>query len=213
MRYNEACLEAAVEIGDPEIIRNAQLNQGDALLLLGRVDEAEVHFEKVHETLQQRGTWGEDWMKWRYAEHLWHGLGELWLARGDSEMALIYAESCCSGAERTASRKNLVKGWRLRGQSLLAQGRVEEAGEALRHGLEISRDLGNPPQLWRTHQALGALHEERGEPARAHAAYRAALDVIQGVAAGLQDSERRRIFLVAQPVRRVEEGAARTAHA
>ena len=212
-RYNEACLEVAAEIGDPEIIRNAQLNQGDTLLRLGRMEEAETHLEQVHETLQQRGTWGEDWMKWRYAEHLWHSLGELWLARGDGEMALIYAGSCCEGAERTASRKNLVKGWRLRGQALLAQGRVEEAGQALRRALEVGRDLGNPPQLWRTHQALGALHEARGEPDRAHAAYRDALDVIQGVGARLQDSERRRILLDAPPVRLMEEGAARTAHA
>ena len=210
-RYNQACLEVAAEIGDPEIIRNAQLNQGDTLLGLSRTEEAETHLEKVHETLQQRGTWGEDWMKWRYAEHLWHSLGELWLARGDGEMALIYAGSCCEGAERTASRKNLAKGWRLRGQALLAQGRVEEAGHALRRALELSRDLGNPPQLWRTHQALGALHEERAEPERAHEAYRDALGVIEGVAAGLQDPERRRILLDAPTVRRIEEGAARTA--
>ena len=212
-RYNHACLEVAAEIGDPEIIRNAQLNQGDTLLLLDRMDEAEAHLEKVHESLQQRGTWGEDWMKWRYAEHLWHSLGELWLAKGDGEMALIYAGACCAGAERTRSRKNLAKGWRLRGQALLAQGRGEDAMPALHRALAISRDLGNPPQLWRTHQALGMLHEERDEPERAHAAYRAALEVIEAVGARLQDPERRRIFLDAPPVRLIEEGAARTSQA
>ena len=208
--HNQASIESAVEIGDPEIIRNASLNQGDTLLALGRLDEAEAHFEKVHESLQQRGTWGEDWMKWRYAEHLWHGLGELWLVRGDGEMALIYAKSCCEGAGKTGSRKNLAKGWRLQGQALLAQGHADEAEHALCQGLKICRDLGNPPQLWRTLQALGALHEEQDERGRAHAAYRDALDVIERMASPLQDSERRRIFLDAPLVRRIREGAART---
>ena len=210
LAYNRSCLQAAQEIGDPEIVRNAQLNLADTLVLTGDLEEAEGHLEAVHERLQQRGTWGEDWMKWRYAQHLWHSLGELWLGKGDGEMALIYGEACCRGAEQAGSRRNLAKGWRLRGQGLLAQGRPEEAGQALRRALAISVDLGNPPQLWRTWQALALLYEERSERERAHAAYRDALEVIRRVAARLQDPARRRTFLAAQPVRQIRAGAART---
>lgn len=213
LQYNQACLDASEEIGDPEVTRNAQLNQGDTLLLLGRLEEAEEHLEEVHESLQRHGTWGEDWMKWRYAQHMWHSLGELWLAKGDSEMALIYTGLCCEGAEPTGSLKNLAKGWRLKGQALLAQGRDEEAEQALRRALAISRDLGNPPQIWRTHQALGMLYEERGETGRSHAAYHEALDIIHEVATQLQDSERRHTFLDAQPVRQIREGTIRTGRA
>ena len=210
LRYNQACLDASEEINDPEIVRNAQLNQSDVLRGLGRLNEAEEYIEEVHESMQRRGAWGEDWMKWRYAQHLWHSLGELWLTRGDAELALGYATSCCRGAERTASRKNLAKGWRLRGQAHLAQGRLEEAEHALGRALAISGDLSNPSQLWRTHHALGILYEERAERERAHAAYQDALDVIQQVARALRDAGRRRGFLGAKPVRQIRDALART---
>ena len=96
-------------------------------------------------------------MKWRYSQHLYHSLGELWLTKGDAAQALEFAEECLKLAEPTMSRKNLVKGWRLKGQTLLAQGQEEQAEAALTRALTIAREIGNPPQLWKTYQALGAL--------------------------------------------------------
>jgi hypothetical protein len=64
----------------------------------------------------------------------------------------------------------------------------------------VAREIGNPPQLWKTYQALGALYESQGDPGRARAAYRSAMEVIDGVAARLQNQELRRTFLQAQPV-------------
>ena len=51
--------------------------------------------------------------------------------QGDAAQALEFAEECLKLAEPTMSRKNLVKGWRLKGQALLAQGQEEQAQEAL----------------------------------------------------------------------------------
>jgi hypothetical protein len=49
-------------------------------------------------------------MKWRYAQRLYHSLGELWLAKGDAAQALEFANECLKLAEPTMSRRNLVKG-------------------------------------------------------------------------------------------------------
>jgi tetratricopeptide (TPR) repeat protein len=103
------------------------------------------------------------------------------------------------------SRKNLVKGWRLKGQALLAQGQREEAEAALARALTIAREIGNPPQLWKTSQALGALYESQADLEHARAAYQSAMDVIDGVAERLQDQELRRIFLAARPVQAIRE--------
>jgi predicted ATPase/class 3 adenylate cyclase len=200
IRYNREGAEASSQIGDPEIIRNAEINLGDEYLLLGDVEQAQSYLEKVHRAAQQRGTWGEEYMKWRYSQHLYHSLGELWLAKGDAGQALVFAEECLKLAEPTASRKNLVKGWRLKGQALLAQGQGEQAEAALSRALTMAREIGNPPQLWKTFQALGALYEARADPGGARAAYRSAMEVIEGVAARLQNQALRRTFLQAQPV-------------
>ncbi|HEY5871569.1 MAG TPA: hypothetical protein VI542_39345, partial [Candidatus Tectomicrobia bacterium] len=68
------------------------------------------------------------------------------------------------------SRKNLVKGWRLKGQALLAQGHGERAEASLSQALTTARQVGNPPQLWKTYQALGALYEWQADLERARGA-------------------------------------------
>jgi tetratricopeptide (TPR) repeat protein len=161
--------------------------------------------EVLYRDTQQRGKWGEEWMKWRYLQHLYHSLGELWLTKGDAAQALEFAEECLKLAEPTLSRKNLVKGWRLQSQALLAQGQGEQAEATLSRALTIAREIGNPPQLWKTYQALGALYEWQADLDRAQAAYQSASDVIDGVAERLQDQELRRTFLAARPVQEIRE--------
>jgi class 3 adenylate cyclase/tetratricopeptide (TPR) repeat protein len=200
IRYNREGAEASYKIGDPEIIRNAEINLGDDYLLLGDLEQAQRYLEKVYRDTQQRGKWGEEYMKWRYAQHLYHSLGELWLAKGDAAQALEFADECLKLAKPTMSRKNLVKGWRLKGQALLAQGQGEQAAAALSQALTVAQEIGNPPQLWKTYRALGELYERQADLERAKAAYRSALEVIEGVAARLQNQELRRTFLDTRPV-------------
>jgi class 3 adenylate cyclase/tetratricopeptide (TPR) repeat protein len=203
IRYNREGAEAAYKVGDPELIRNAEINLGDDYLLLGDLEQAQSYLEKVYRDTQQRGKWGEEWAKWRYSQHLYHSLGELWLTKGDAAQALEFAEECLKLAEPTMSRKNLVKGWRLKGQALLAQGQGEQAQEALSRALTIAQEIGNPPQLWKTYQALGALYEWQAALECARAAYQSALDIINGVAERLQDQELQRTFLAPRPVQAI----------
>src|SRR5262249_44702485 len=128
-----------------------------------------------------------------------------WLTRGDAAQALVLADECLKLAEPTMSRKNLVKGWRLKGQALLAQGQREQAETVLARALTLAREVGNPPQLWKTYQALGALYESQADLERARGAYQSAIDVIDGGAARLQDQELQRTFLAARPVQAIRE--------
>ena len=125
--------------------------------------------------------------------------------QGDAGQALEFAEECLKLAEPTMSRKNLVKGWRLKGEALLAQGQGEQAETALTRALTIAQEIGNPPQLWKTYQAMGALYESQADLERARAAYQGAMDVINGVAERLQDQELQCTFLAARPVHEIRE--------
>jgi tetratricopeptide (TPR) repeat protein len=200
IRYNQEGLELSLPIGDPEIIRNAEINLGDDYLLLGDLERARAYLEKVYRDSQQRGKWGEEYMKWRYMQHCCHSLGELWIAKGDAEKALQFAEECLALAEPTESRKNIVKGWRLRGQAFGAQGKFTEAETELHKALALAKEIGNPPQLWKTYQALGELWEQQGLLDHARSAYTDALAVIDDVASQLQDQEVQQTFLAAGPV-------------
>ena len=156
--------------------------------------------------MQHAGTWGDEWMKWRYEQYLYHSLGGLWLTKGSAGQALEYAEACLKLAEPSTSRKNLVKGWRLKGQALLAQGHGEQAAAALSCALRMAREIGNPPQLWKTWEAFGTLYEWQRDRAQASTAYQSAWVVIQGVAEGLRDQDLKRTFLGAPPIQQVRSG-------
>jgi predicted ATPase/class 3 adenylate cyclase len=203
VQYNKAGAEVSSQLGEPESIRNAEVNLGDYSLLVGDIEQAQHYLEKVYRNSQQRRKWGEEWMKWRYMQHCCHSLGELWLTKGDAEKALQFAGECLQLAEPTESRKNIVKGWRLQGQAYCAQGRLAEAEEVLHKALALAKEVGNPPQLWKTCQALGELYEKQGATVQARSAYASAIEVIEGVANRLQNQEIKQIFLAARPVQEI----------
>ena len=208
MEWNMRGVEAAVEASfpDPECESNARLNLGDNLLALGRPDEAEEQFRKVEQVARNPRP-QDRWMLWRYSQHLFHSYGELWLARGDYDRALAYADECLALAEPSDSKKNVVKGRRLRGQVFLAQGKLAEVERELATALEIAQQIGNLPQLWKTHAALGDLRKAQGKTDDARQAYRDALAVIEGVAAGLRDESLRETFLSSEHVRNIRRAA------
>ena len=70
---------------------------------------------------------------------LFASLGELWLLRGDVQRATEFGDRCLDLATRTMSRKNLVKGWRLRGQIALHRRQLDDAEAAFRQAVGAAR--------------------------------------------------------------------------
>jgi tetratricopeptide (TPR) repeat protein len=210
MAWNTQGVEAAKEVNapNPEVESNARLNLGDNLLALSRLDEAEEHFKKVEQVVRNPRL-QDQWMLWRYSQHLFHSYGELWLDRGDLDKAMAYADECSTLAEQSNSQKNIVKGRRLRAQVLLEQGKLEETTQELSIALEVAQRIGNPPQLWKTHAALGDLLQAQGRRGDALGAYGDALSVIEGVAAGLKDKSLRDTFLSSHHVQEIQQKAKR----
>ena len=211
MEWNQQGLDMAVAINAPvpEVEMNARLNLAENLLAQGRLDDAAKQFRLVEEIVRHP-TSLQNWMRWRYAQRFLHGFGEWWLAQGDPSRALVLAEECLAWAQRSASKKNVVKARRLRGQAFLAQGRVEEAEKDIAVALQLAEEVGSPPQILDTHAALGDVRRAQGRPEDARHEYRAALTVIEGVAAQLTDEDLRATFLASGHVRPHHEGGGDT---
>jgi tetratricopeptide (TPR) repeat protein len=180
-------LAEEIETADTEISSNARLNLGDSLLALGRLTEADAHFEAVERVVRSPRP-QDRWMLWRYAQHLLHSRGELRLAEGDTAAALAYADACRHAADESRSPKNAVKARRLRGEVLLARGELAAARAELDRALEAARRLSNPPQLWKTLVSGGDLRLAQGQDVAAGRAYEEALGLIEQVAAHLPDA-------------------------
>jgi tetratricopeptide (TPR) repeat protein len=154
------------------------------------------------------GAWGEEFMKWRYTQHLQASYADYWLARGDPAKALEYADACIAGAETTGAKRNIGKGRRARSEALLASGRLEEAEEAVEEALQVTRDVGNPAQVWKTLAVAAVIRSARGRAEDAVAGYRAALDTIDEVASKLSDAGMRAAMLESGQVAAIRRGAA-----
>jgi tetratricopeptide (TPR) repeat protein len=195
-------LVGTIETADIEIESNARLNLGDSLLALGRLDEAEAQFQMVEHIVRNPRP-QDRWMLWRYAQHLFHSYGELWLARRDLAKALAYADECLGRAEASDSKRNNVKARRLRGAVFFTRGDLAAAEVELDRALEIARAIGNPPQLWRTLVAIGDLQEAQHESGAADASYQEAMAIISNVADGLGDTQLRETFLASPHVQNI----------
>jgi tetratricopeptide (TPR) repeat protein len=204
MQGVEVALEAAIRNLEVEI--NARLNLGDNLLALDRLDVAEEHFQKVEEEVQNPRP-QDLWMLWRYSQHLFHSYGELWLARGNLDKAMQYADECLALAEQSNSQRNVVKSHRLRAQVFLAQSKLPEAEKELSIALRVAQQVGNPTQLWKTYAVLGDLLQAQGRPDDARQAYSDAVSVIEEVAAGLKDKLLRDTFMNSHLVQEIRHKA------
>ena len=186
---NRRGAEGARKRDDHETIANAELNLGDIFLAQGDLTLAQEFLDGVYRLVHHPAT--SDWMKWRYSMHLFASLGDFWLAHGEPARAQEFADQCLDIATRTNSRKYVVRGWRLLGEIALARRQWAEAAGWLRQALPLAQAVGNPPQLWKTHLALGRLHAEVNRPEQARQTYRAAREVIERVKANLHNSELR----------------------
>jgi tetratricopeptide (TPR) repeat protein len=171
--------------GDPETIANPEINLGDIFLAKGDLTLANEFLDGVHRLVKNPAT--SEWMKWRYSTHLFASLGDLWLARGDYAKAQEFCDHCLDIATRTQSKKNLVKGWRLKGEIALARRQWDEAENAFRQAVTIAAAIGNPTQLWKSHLALGGLYTITKKPELAQQAYQAAREVIGRIKASLRN--------------------------
>jgi class 3 adenylate cyclase/tetratricopeptide (TPR) repeat protein len=210
MTWNMQGVEAAQEanFSIPECESNARLNLGDNLLALGQLDEAEEQFQKVEQVVRNPRPL-DHFMLWRYSQHLFHSYGELWLARGNLDMAITYADECLALAQQSNSQKNIAKGCRLRAQVFLAQDRLGEALQELSIALEVAQRIGNPPQLWKTYAVLGDLRQAQGQTDETYRAYGDALSIIEKMATSLQNQSLRDTFISSHPVQEIRQKAQR----
>jgi class 3 adenylate cyclase/tetratricopeptide (TPR) repeat protein len=200
IEVNRRGAEGARKRGDPETLANAELNLADSLLAHGDLVQAQDIGDGVHRLVKDPAT--SEWMRWRYSTHLFATMGDIALARGDHARAREWADHCLEIATRTKAPKNLVKGWRLRGEIALARRQLDDAAATLTKALEFARTIGNPTQLWRTYHALSQLHDARREPDAARQAAAASRDVLDGIKSRLVDARLRAAFDASAAFRR-----------
>jgi transcriptional regulator with AAA-type ATPase domain/tetratricopeptide (TPR) repeat protein len=174
---------------DPGTQPNAELNLAEIFRAQGELARAQDQYDEVFRYFLNPDT--SLWMRYRYSIRMFAGMGELALARGDLSAARSHSAQCLELATRTASRKNLVKGWRLAAQIAHAQRDADKAEGHFRKSLEIARSIGNPVQHWKSEIALGRFLDDMKRPDDAQHAFARAFALMQRVREGVRDERLR----------------------
>ncbi|MGH7820417.1 MAG: hypothetical protein ACREQ9_11625, partial [Candidatus Binatia bacterium] len=186
---NRRCIEIAGQIGASrlvsELIGNAEANLADGALAQGDLSGAEPHLAAVAAILGDRQN---EWMTWRYGMHYRASAAELALARGDVARARQLVSDCLATAQRTRSRRYVIRGERLLAALHVASGDLVEGERTLAVVVEAARALGNPAQLWQALLAHGRALHALGRRDEAVVSWREALDLAGSVAATLPDA-------------------------
>ena len=190
--YNQRAAALAREIGDPEILSNADINLAMNHLALGEREHALALLEPIEATLARPG---DPWMRWRYALHVHDARGAIELARGAPDLTLVAAEAQLQGAQRYRVPKVEARALTQRGAALLALERGQEAEESLRAGAALAARIGYLRGVWQARRLLAEHARRVGDTATAavHAAEaRAAAE--RGAASLADDDLRRRLI-------------------
>ncbi len=147
---------------------------------------------------------------WRIEPRSLLGLAEIALARGDFKNALKYVEDASVTTERAGARKYIAQALKLKAEALAGQGRLEEAIEVMENALKISRQVGNPAQLWQIHYSFGLLEEKNGNTRKANEHYFKAITLIEAVASQLNDAVLKSTLLTSQKTRAIRDAYVRT---
>ena len=199
VRLNQLGVEVSRRQGEIESEANALVNLGVDHLWLGDPERAEQYFGEATSLLEKQ--FGG--FRWRWKTRLLAAWGELYLNRGDAVCALGYAEQCLQLAKSTSARKNMVKGWKLKGEALVALDRVEEAVSYLEKAISMADEIGNPPLAWKSRYALAHVLQQLGRDGQSRQLYKQAAAAVEQTASSLSDPAMRETFLSAAPVRAV----------
>jgi DNA-binding SARP family transcriptional activator/predicted negative regulator of RcsB-dependent stress response len=204
VQFDQASLELA-RAGQPcltEAEGNALANLATDYLLLGDFDRARAFLDEG-----LTGSGDKPFMRWRYRTRMVVIKGRLALAEGDVLGALAAADESLALTRTTHARKNMVRSCKLRGEALLAAGRIHKARAALSHALDISLSVKSPALSWPCYLTLAQLEELADRPDVAKTHYFCAAQILNDVASRLSDPTLRRSLLTARPVQTIFEKA------
>lgn len=198
--FDCASLELA-RAGQPcltEAEGNALANLATNHLLLKDYSQTRAYLE---EGLRSSGD--KPFMRWRYRTRMIVVKGRLELAEGNVLGALAAADEALAITQGTQARKNIARSCRLRGEALLAAGRVNKARAALRHALDIGLSIKSPSLIWPCHLSLAQVEEIANRPDVAKTHYFCAAEIMQEIMTHLTDASLCQSFLAASPVQLV----------
>jgi DNA-binding CsgD family transcriptional regulator/Tfp pilus assembly protein PilF len=188
LHHLDAGLQLAARLGSAWWIGHIRVCQALAYLQTGAYKQAEATLRTVMLPEQEpRSTLTERRMVWAW--------GELALAQGESRAALQIAERLIASAPGELRPQAIPRLLKLKGEALVASGRLSEAVEALEDAKRGALERREAPLLWQIHRSLGRVYRLLKLEAQARDEFTAAREGIEELSRTIDDASLREHFL------------------
>src|SRR5262249_2801210 len=189
--YNVEASRIAHELGDAEILANAEINLAMNLLRLGEVDAAAAALAPIEAAAAKPG---DLWLRWRYPRHSRDAAAGIALARREPERALGLADEEIAGARRHVACRLEARALAVRAQALAMVDRRADAELAATAALELAARLRYPVARWGWLALRAELATRAGRRPDAHASRARMPSLVPAVADALSDPLRRSLL-------------------
>ncbi|MFI5215618.1 MAG: ATP-binding protein [Candidatus Limnocylindria bacterium] len=186
--YNESAARIAREIGDAEIIANAEINLALNHLALGEIEPAQAGLAALAAAPAPEFPF----MRWRYLLHVEDALGRVALARGEPADALARADREREAARRHRAPKLEARALALRVQALATLERREEARASAGELIGTAERIGYARARWQGLALSAELERRAGRSEQANRCEAQRAQVVESLAGSLPDAELRR---------------------
>lgn len=185
--YNERAAVVARDLGDPEILSNADINLAANHLSLRKPDEALRYLEPIEATL---GKPGDTWMRWRYSLHASHVRARYQMSRREPDKALETVAQQLEGARAHRAPKLEARALLQQASALLALERRDDAEAALRQALAIAERIGYRPGSWEAGFLIAETLRRGGDTGGAKAEQAKAWQIVEDCGRSLKQETR-----------------------
>jgi hypothetical protein len=194
----------AREVGDPEILANADVNLAQNHLAMNDIDAALAFLEPLEAKVAAQS---DPWMLWRYRLHVVHTRARVSLIRGALDAALAAADEELAGARRHRAPKLEARAWLLRATALVEGDVRDGAAEALAEAFAIGERIGYQRAIAEAHRLSAVLARRAGDQPLLDRHTAAAVAVAKRAVESIADAEiKREVMANLDGQQRVEEG-------
>jgi len=127
--------------------------------------------------------------------YCWASRAELALCQGDPRLALDIVDRLIASAPGMSPGRVITFLWKLKGEALIAMGKMEEAHALLKAAVENAQATGERFLLWRLHASLAQLYCGIGRQSEAGKEFSTARELVEELADTVPNGEVRDKFL------------------
>jgi len=191
-KYNDHGIDVSRTHHVLEAEANSLINRGIDFTHSGEHEKTAEAFHEVRDIFER-----DAWFRWRYNIRLEAAMAEHWLRKGDLDKAREFVDRLMAAATEHEVHKYIAVAHHLMGKVSVAAGRLAEAETSFEAALSELRAYPAPLVAWKVHAGRARLKSQLGDSAGAEEASAQATEIVNFIAANVNDEKLRNTFLKA----------------